>query len=102
MTGATVQDCAAEVTRPDGGKDLLISLDREDVLSLRNEKNVCVPEWNVRFDGDFCLVRKNADGAVTNIVLCGAKAFAVDDYAIEAPVGFAEISLAAKLPYCRR
>ena len=93
LDGGTVQDCAVEVTRKDGGKDLLISVDCADVLSLRTESTVFVPDWNVRFDGDFCLVRKNADGIVTNLVLAGKKFLSVDDRVIDTTAGFTELTL---------
>jgi len=93
LVGATRQDCAAEVVHADGGKDLLISLDREDVLGLRKEKIVSVADWNVSFEGDFCLVRKDVSGAVTDIVLCGSKKFVIGDTAIDAPIKFAELKL---------
>ncbi len=82
---------AVEVQLRDGRRDLLVAADVENPLGLppsRDEHSVMVQEeWGLRLDGELCLVRVGAAGAVERMALCRGEALSVGDAALEPAPG---------------
>lgn len=60
---------AVEIQLADGRRDLLVAVDVEGASGT-----VVQPEWNVRLDGEVCMVRLDAGGKVERIALCKGSA----------------------------
>jgi len=78
---------AIEIQLTDGRRDLFIAADIENPLSLspsRTERKLIVQkEWELRFDGELCMVRLNAAGRVEQIILCRGNSVSIGDVALE-------------------
>jgi hypothetical protein len=89
---------AVEIHVADGRQDLIIAADAENPLglspSLSADRVLVQEEWGVRLEGELCLVRRDATGAVRPIALCRGRAVAVGDVALTLQDGaeFIEIS----------
>jgi hypothetical protein len=88
---------ALEIALADGGTDLLLALDTENPLELTPAWPATAatvpPPWQVRLDGQLCLIRRDAAGAVRRLVLCRCKAVDAAGVAVRlaAPVDLIEI-----------
>ena len=82
---------AVEITLADGARDLLIATDP----LAPPVGGVVVPAWDVRTDAEFCVLRRDAQGAVTTLALArGARVDAPDlCVVLPAPAPFLERAL---------
>jgi oligo-alginate lyase len=89
-------DVAVEVDRADGGQDLLIAIDAAN-RSAPAAKSVVQPEWAARLDGELCLVRRDAAGAVRRIALCRGRSVRVGEILVtlKRETEFVEVALEA-------
>lgn len=78
-------NCAAvEVRLADNRRDLLVSMDVENTLGLRPATGIAIQrDWGLRTDAELCMVRKNAYGGVSRIVICKGSFLQVGDTSIK-------------------
>ncbi len=79
--GETYSDnCAAVEMRLTGNRrDLLVSMDVENPLGIKPATGIAVQrDWGLRTDAELCLVRKNAYGKVSRIVVCKGSFLEID------------------------
>jgi len=74
-------DVAIEITLADGRNDLIIAADAEDRPG--NDKSLVQKDWNVRLDGELCLIRLDKDGKPQRIALCGRRAVTAGDLSLK-------------------
>lgn len=77
-TPAVKADAAIEVVISDTRSDLIVSIDDEDPLSLKNGKNTVIQkEWDLKYDGEFCMVSLN-NRKVERVIICRGIALTLD------------------------
>jgi hypothetical protein len=93
---------ALEVRLADNRQDLLISADVENPLratpSIAASGALVQRDWDVRLDGEMCMVRKDGGGNVQHIVLCRGASLSVGDLQVrmKRDVDFIEIRFDGK------
>ena len=74
-------NAAVEVTLADGRRDLVVAADVENPRKLTPSRAadgaLVQKDWQLRLDGELCMVRRNAAGKVSRIVLCRGKSLGV-------------------------
>jgi len=77
---------ALEIELADGRRDLFVAADAENPLNLspsRTEQKVLAQKaWGLRLDGEMCLIRRAASGAIERIVLCQGRSVTAGDVAV--------------------
>jgi len=68
---------AVQVQLVDGRRDLLVALDPE-----RLSGSVTQPDWNLRLDGEMCMVRRGANGRIDRLVLCKGRSLVANGVAL--------------------
>lgn len=81
---------AVEILLVDGRRDLLVVVDSENVDGV---SEVVIQEaWGLRFSGNVCWVRKQVNGDIERVALCG-EALQVDRIDLSGETGFTEVVL---------
>ena len=92
---------AVEVRFVDGQRDLFVTADTENPMGLspaQAENRVLVQQdWDLRLDGDTCLIRRDRRGRVIRVAACRARTVAAGNCRLEmAPdVEFIEVAVKA-------
>lgn len=78
-------NCAAvEVRLADNRRDLLLSMDVENPLGRKPAAGVAVQkDWDLHTDAELCLVRKNAYGRISRVVICRGSFLEIGDTSIK-------------------
>jgi hypothetical protein len=87
--GASFSDenAAVEIQLANGPRDLFVAVDAENPLGLspsRGSQNALVQkEWDLRLDGELCMVRRDAAGEIKRIVLCRGNSVSIGDVVLK-------------------
>lgn len=95
---------AVEIGMQSGARHLFVAADAENpqdtVPSFTKGDKLVQAEWQVRLDGEMCLIRRSSGGPVESIVLCRCRSLRIGDIEImvKEPADFLEISFAGGRP----
>ena len=90
---------ALEIQLANEHHELFVAADVENPLGLspsRTEDRVIVQkEWGLRFDGELCVVRRDADGKVRRIALCRGNSVSIGDVdlKLKQDIDFLEVNI---------
>ncbi|MBN1347048.1 MAG: heparinase II/III family protein [Phycisphaerae bacterium] len=77
---------AVELQLNNGRRDLIVAADVENAAGLRPAwamgAELIQKAWNLKYDGDLCVVRTSPDGKIDRIAICRGAALAVGDVTV--------------------